>query len=44
MLKSTIRNVQAQSAYKPTAKDYLQLLALVAIFIFAAMLEGGAIL
>lgn len=44
MLKSTIKNMQEQSAYKPTIKDYLQLLALGAICLFAAMIEGGMIL
>ena len=44
MLKSTIRNMHNQSVYKPTVKDYLQLLALGAICLFAAMIEGGMIL
>ena len=44
MLKSTLTNMRNQSAYKPTASDILSALAICAVVLFTAMMEGGAIL
>lgn len=44
MLKTTISNLRHQCAYKPTVQDILCVIALTAIFIAAAIMEGGAIL
>lgn len=44
MLKTTLLNLRNQCAYKPTAQDILCAIALTAIFIAAAIMEGGAIL
>lgn len=41
MLKTTISNLRHQCAYKPTAQDILCAIALTAIFIAAAIMEGG---
>ena len=44
MLKSTLINMRKQSAYKPTTADILSALAICAVVLFTAMMEGGAIL
>lgn len=44
MLKSTLTNMRNQSAYKPTTTDILSALAICALVLFTAMMEGGAIL
>lgn len=44
MLKSTLTNMRTASAYKPTAADILSALAICAVVLFTAMMEGGAIL
>ena len=44
MLKTTLLNLRNQCAYKPTAQDIVCALGMAAIFIAAAIMEGGAIL